>query len=167
MAAAATPLPIVDIPDAPRVKTDSPRELEYPLDLGLYLPDDPQWAKAWKITETLILQLRNLVQQQGAQFGVFIIPDRRAVETSDWDTTVGFYPFMKGRDPLEPGDRITTFLESQDIPTLNLTYTLRGWLLSHPNEQAYYRGDGHYNADGHAVTAQRLVFWLQEANLVP
>jgi hypothetical protein len=167
MVASARPLPTVHIPTAPRVKTESPRELEYPLDLGLYLPDDPQWADAWKITEVLILQLRDLVEQQGAQFGVFVIPDRRAVETSDWDSTVGFYPFMQGRDPLAPGKRITTFLESQDIPVLNMTYTLRGWILSHPSERVYYSGDGHYNANGHAVTAQRIEFWLQEAGLVP
>lgn len=167
MVANERPLPPVYVPDAPRVKNESPRELEYPLDLGLYLPDDSQWADAWKTTEALILQLRDLVQQQGAQFGVFIIPDRRAVETSDWDLTVTFFPFMQGHDPLAPGDRVMTFLESQGIPALNMTYTLRGWLLSHAGERVYYIGDGHYNANGHAVTAQRLVFWLQEAGLMP
>jgi len=167
MAANERSLPLVDVPDAPKVKNESPRELEYPLDLGLYLPDDRQWAEAWNITDVLVLQLRDLVQQQGAQFGVFVIPDRRAVETSDWDVTVGFFPFMQGRDPLAPGDRITTFLESEGIPVLNLTYTLRGWLLSHADQRLYFSADGHYNANGHAVTAQRLVFWLQEARLVP
>ncbi len=159
--------PPVNAPDAPRVKNESPRELEYPLDLGLYLPDDPQWAEAWKTTEVLVLQLRDLVQQQGAQFGIFVIPDRRAVESADWDSTVAYFPFMQGYDPLVPGDRIMRFFESQGIPALNMTYTLRGWLLSHAGERLYYSADGHYNANGHAATAQRLVFWLQEAGLVP
>lgn len=166
-ATSGKPLPPVSIPASPRVKNESPRELEYPLDLGLYLPDTPQWANAWDTTEALILQLRDLVQQQGAGFGVFIIPDRRAVETSDWDATVTFFPFMQGHDPLAPGDRIMAFLDSQGIPALNMTYTLRGWLLSHAGERVFYIADGHYNANGHMVTAQRLVFWLQEAGLVP
>lgn len=166
MTQAQTPLPDFPLPDKPRVKNDSPYELEYPVDLGLYLPPDENWSAAWALTEALLRQFRDLVEQQGSRFGIIVIPDRRAVHPSDWDTTVSLFPFVRDADPFAPGDRIEVFLGKEGIPFLNLTYTLRGWASSHAGERLYYVGDGHFNANGHQVAAQRIVFWLREAGLV-
>jgi hypothetical protein len=163
---AQTPLPERPLPGVPRVKTEVPYDLEYPVDLGLYMAEDSYWADAWALTEALIVQFRNLVEDKGATFGVVVIPDRRAIHDSDWDTTVSIFPFMRGYDLYAPGDRIEAFLEAQGIPVLNLTYTLRGWASSNAGERLYYIGDGHFNKNGHSVAAQRIVLWLREVGLL-
>jgi hypothetical protein len=161
-----TPLPERPLPDVPRVKKQEPYELEYGVDLGLYMPPDEYWSDSWLLTEALLLQFRDLVAQQGSKFGVVVIPDRRAVHASDWDTTVSIFPFMRGYDPYAPGDRIEAFLSEQGLTYLNLTYTLRGWASSNPGERLYYIGDGHFNTNGHIVAAQRIEFWLRESGLI-
>jgi lysophospholipase L1-like esterase len=159
--------PPLATPAAPRVIRQSPRELEYPVELGLYLPDDDDWRAAWALTEALILRLHDLVTAHGSRFGVLLIPDRRAVHPSDWDATTSLFPVVRGRSPLGPGDRLEALLARHGIPALNLTYTLSGWALAHPDERLYYLGDGHFNPNGHAVTAQRVGYWLQEIGYAP
>ncbi|GIL08684.1 MAG: hypothetical protein BroJett033_1950 [Chloroflexota bacterium] len=167
-AAAQQPPPPLATPAAPRVISESPYQLEYPVELGLYLPETPEWAAAWALTEALIRQFRALVEAQGSRFGVVIIPDRRAVHSADWDTTVGYWPLLRGADPMAPGARLETFLQAEGIPALNLTYALNGWALAHDEaERLYYRDDGHFNAAGHEVAAQRVALWLKFAGLVP
>jgi len=154
-------------PAVPRVVSDSPYTLEYPVELGLYLPEDAHWSNAWALTEALIVQVRDLAQEQGSRFAVVIIPDRRAVHTEDWAETLQQYPFLQGADPLAPVTRMEHVLASHDIPALNLVWTLRAWLSSNPDERLYYGGDGHFNSNGHAVTARRLSGWLRAEGLVP
>ena len=166
-AAEETPAPEIIPPTVPRVTKTQPRQLEYPVDLGLYLPEDDNWGAAWSLSEALVLQFRDLVQASGSRFGVLVIPDRRAVHASEWDTTTRLFPVVRGMNPLAPGDRLDAFLAQNQIPALNLTYALSGWALAHPNEYLYYPGDGHFNANGHAVSAQRIRYWLTEVGWVP
>ncbi len=166
-AAETTPAPEFTPPTLPRVTKTEPRELEYPVDLGLYLPEDDAWGAAWALSEILVLQLRDLAEASGSRFGVVVIPDRRAVHSAEWDTTTSLFPVVRGTNPLAPGDRLDAFLAQHQIPALNLTYALSGWALAHPNERLYYPGDGHFNANGHAVTTQRIRYWLAEIGWVP
>ncbi len=161
-----TPVPEIVPPAAPRVTQTRPRGLEYPTELGLYLPEDDTWRAAWTLTEMLIAQFHDLAQAQGSRFGVLLIPDRRAVHPSDWGATVSLFPVVRGMNPLAPGDRMESLLAQRGILTLNLTYALSGWALAHPDERLYYTGDGHFNANGHSVVAQRVRFWLQELGLL-
>ena len=52
-------------------------------------------------------------------------------------------------------------LAAQDIPALSLLEPFRV-----AGEWLYFPGDGHFNPAGHALTAQLLTGWLQEANLI-
>ncbi len=160
-------LPPENPPLHPRVLTESPYVLEYPVELGLYLPDDEHWANAWALTEALIVQMRDLAQAQGSRFAAVIIPDRRAVHVEDWDVTVDAYPFLGGIDPLTPALRLEELLASHDIPVLNLMWYLRAWLFRNVGERLYYGGDGHFNVNGHDVTARRIAGWLRAEGLAP
>jgi hypothetical protein len=144
-----------------------PSALDYPVELGLYLPDDAHWSNAWALTEALVVQMRDLVEEQGSRFAAVIIPDRRAVHREDWDITVVEYPVVQGADPVAPITRMETMLAAHNIPSLNLMWNLRAWLSRNPDGRLYYGGDGHYNVNGHAVTAERLGGWLRAEGLSP
>jgi len=160
-------LPEENLPPVPRVLSREPYELEYPVELGMYLKEDAHWANAWALTEALIVQMRDLAQAQGSRFAALIIPDRRAVHSEDWDFTVQEHPFLQDADLLAPITRMEEVLARNGIPALNLTWNLRAWLMRNAGERLYYGGDGHFNANGHAVTAQRLAGWLRAEELVP
>ena len=167
-AAAQQAPPPVATPAAPRIVSEAPYQLEYPVELGVYLPETPEWTDAWALTEVLIRQFRALVEAQGSKFGVVIIPDRRAVHSKDWDVAVSYWPMLQDASPMEPGARLEAFLEAEGIPVLNLTYALNGWALTRDEtERLYYWDDGHFNTAGHEVTAQRLALWLESIGLAP
>jgi hypothetical protein len=159
------PAPTANPPERPRVTGQQPYTLEYPVELGLYLPEDAHWRDAWALTEALVLQFRQVAQMDGAAFAVALIPDRRAVQAGDWAATLQAYgntlPELRQADPTAPGTRLETFLKANQIPVLNLTWGLRSWAASHPDGRLYYAGDGHFNADGHALAADRLAGWLR------
>lgn len=161
------PAPAYDAPDRPVVLSEDPYTLEYPVELGLFLPEDQHWQNAWAVTEALIQQFRVLVLEQRSLFAAVIIPDRRAVHAEDWEATRISYPVLEGADPFAPDPRLENFLTEEGIPNLNLTPILRGWAADHPGERLYYPEDGHFNANGHTVTAEAIEAWLKMSNLVP
>jgi hypothetical protein len=167
LTAAQSPAPSANLPERPRVTEQQPYTLEYPVELGLYLPENAHWRDAWTLTEALVVQFRALAQMDGAAFAVTLIPDRRAVQDSDWAATLQAYgnilPELRQADPTAPGTRLENFLKANQIPALNLTWGLRSWAASHPDGRLYYAGDGHFNADGHALAADRLAGWLRSA----
>lgn len=160
-----------NLPPRPAVLSANPYTLEYPVEIGLYLPDDAYWSDAWAITEALLRQFRDVARQTGGvPFAAVIIPDRRAVHRDDWaamlDQYGGLLPALRQADPLAPAARLEAFLTAESIPTLNLTWALRADAGS-SGERLYYPADGHFNARGHAVAARRLALWLRSGGLVP
>lgn len=154
-------------PERPRVISPPPNyALEYPVEMGLYLPEDAHWVNAWALTEALLVQFRDLVLTQGTRFAALIIPDRRAVHGDDWSALLQDYaelrPELRQADPTAPNRRLEQFLSASGIPTLDVTWTLRSWAQSNPGQRLYYPDDGHFNGNGHAVTAARLANWLAE-----
>jgi lysophospholipase L1-like esterase len=168
--AAQTPAPPEHLPERPKVTATDPYTLEYPVELGLYLPEDTYWRDAWGLTEALLAQFRDVMKTSGVPFAAFIIPDRRAVHQDDWDATIAQYndvlPDLRDADPSAPGMRLEQFLAAQDIPVLDVTSALRAWAEAHPDGRLYYPGDGHFTPDGHAVTVEALLAWLRSSGLV-
>jgi len=158
------PAPTVDPPDHPAVLSREPYQLEYPVELGLYLPEDRQWTAAWALTEALLLRFREQTAQAGLPFAVLLIPDRRAVHDGDWSATLAQYapllPALHSADPAAPARRLQTFLEGQGIPVLNLTGALSARARSRPDERLYFAQDGHFTPEGHRAAAERLSSWL-------
>lgn len=169
--AAQLPAPPNNLPARPAVVSADPYTLEYPVELGLYLPEDTQWGNAWALTEKLFVQFRDLVTAQDIPFAAVIIPDRRAVHTSDWEATLAQFatirPEILEADPLAPGLRVENFLIQSDVPVFNLTPVLRLWAGKNPDARLYYQGDGHFNPEGHAQVAQEIATWLRNSGLVP
>jgi hypothetical protein len=162
-----TAAPPENPPNRPIVLRRDPYETEYPVDLGLYLPQDEYWSNAWDLTESLLLQMRDLVEAQGSRFGVIIIPDRRAVHLEDWDATIARYPIASEGSPLTPISALVVFMQQNGITNLNLRTPLRAHVEDFPNTRLYYESDGHFNVDGHVVAEQALHDWLLQQGWIP
>jgi hypothetical protein len=168
--AAQTDAPPENLPDRPRVTGKDPYALEYPVELGVYLPEDAHWQNAWKITEMLLAEFRYAVAPSEIPFIVVIIPDRRAVHEVDWQATLDQYgdllPDLRDADPTAPASRMVQFLNELAIANLNLTSPLLDWTYAHPGRRLYYAGDGHFTPDGHAVTADSIAEWLRDSGVL-
>lgn len=168
---AQTPAPPEDRPTHPVVLSQQPYQLEYPVELGLYLPEDEHWTNAWALTTALIRKFDQVVNLDNVPFAVFIIPDRRAVHAEDWQATLAAYasrlPALNQVDPIPIASRLIESLSGAEFPSLDLTPGLREWVSAHPGQRLYYGGDGHFNPDGHAVTAELLADWLVSLQIAP
>jgi hypothetical protein len=168
--AGQSPPPDENLPERPQVSSTEPYTLEYPVELGIYLLQDVYWESAWALTESLLLQFREVVALDDMPFATVIIPDRRAVHDADWAALLAEYgnllPELNSADPTAPGSRLEGFLGDQTIPTLNLTATLHDWAAAHPDGRLYYPGDGHFTLDGHSITAEALAAWLRDNGLL-
>lgn len=166
-----TPAPPNNPSVRPVVLSQQPYQLEYPVELGLYLPEDGHWANAWALTTALIREFDQVVRLGNIPFAVFIIPDRRAVHSEDWLATLTAYasrlPALNQIDPIPIANRLIESLPGAEFPMLDLTPGLREWLSAHPGQRLYYGGDGHFNPEGHAVTAELLADWLVSLQIVP
>ncbi len=170
MQAAGLPSGAEDPPERPRILSSDPYTLEYPVGVGLYLPEDRHWANAWALTGVLLLQFRAVAALDEVPLAVAIIPDKHAVHRADWNALVTQYaallPDLRQADSAAPGQRLADFLTGEGIPALDLTERLRNDAAANLAERLYYGGDGHFTPRGHAVTANALAEWLSESGLL-
>jgi lysophospholipase L1-like esterase len=149
--------PIVT-PAAPAVLNTDPYTLEYPVQLGLYLPEDDTWAEAWAISGAILAQFAEIVPAQGSDLGVVVIPDRRAVHPADYAATQRDFPFVGDYNALAPVTRTVAQAEAAGIPTLNTLPGLQA--VEAAGGRAYLPLDGHLTPEGHQVIADALYGWL-------
>ena len=133
------------------------RALRIPM--GIYQSPDSLWDDAWGIVPYALRDLKTAVDDDGAQFGVFVIPDRRQIYDEDWAAALAKLP------DLDPADldrersthMIMEILDTNEIPALNLLDPFRA-----ADERLYFEIDGHWNAAGHTLTAELLAEWVGE-----
>ena len=149
----------VEVGDADAVSADALR-----VPMGVYLPPDAIWEDAWAVTAHAFAELKRGVEADGARLGVFVIPDRRQVYDEDWAATLDRLPDLAAAalDRKRPTNTVLALLAAQDIPALSLLEPFRAAM-----ERLYFPGDGHFTPAGHALTAQTLAGWLQDAGLIP
>ncbi len=119
---------------------------------------DADWAEAWRLAESLILALRREAEQAGAAFGVAVMPSQKEVPATSSVT-----PGDPSHDPDYPVVRITSFLERQGIPHVNLLPPLRAD-AQRTGVSPFFVWDVHLTPAGHAVVADALTPFV--ANLL-
>lgn len=134
----------------------------------LYLPEDAAWTDAHRLTETLLAQFAALAEAEGSDFAVVILPDRRAVYRDYLAVTANLFPeYRAALDAVAPHTRYAEYIASLGVPVLNLQPPLVHHAANRPHQHLYFREDGHFNAAGHALTADLIAAWLRESGLVP
>ncbi len=157
----------------PLILTTTPRQTfgqAYPSPFSaLYLPpadDEATLTRAWEITQALIRQLHSEVTADGAQFAVVLIsPDIivRLAALSEMEQAIFLQenPTFATAQIDAPNQRLTTFLQQQNIPHFDLTPPMAAqWAAV--GQPLYFVQDGHWTATGHRLAADLLAAWLDE-----
>jgi hypothetical protein len=133
------------------------------LDEAVYSPPtDPVWQEAWRVTEGLIVRMRDEVRALGAEFwiagistGVQVHPDPAVRET------------YRTEDLFYPDRRIQALADREGIPAILLARPLGEHARTHnvllhgfPNA---IPGFGHWNEEGHRKAGEIIASRLCEA----
>lgn len=130
-------------------------EIEAGLDMApLAPPRSPQWEEAWRVTERLIEETRNLAAKHGARFVLAMVPyaiqvhpdpRTRAAVQDKLEVADLFYPEKRlarlpGVDVIALAPEMQRMAQSEQRPLHGFDKTRQGF--------------GHWNEDGHRVGAE-------------
>lgn len=128
-------------------------------------PPDAVWRDAWRVTEGLIVEMRDEVRARGAQFyvatlsnGIQVFPGHAAREA--------FMRRVGATDLLYPDERIAALGEREGFEVFTLAPELQ---LYAERNRAFLHGfgadlgNGHWNVEGHRVAGELLARKLCEA----
>ena len=126
-------------------------------------PTDAIMQSAWKVTEGLLLLMRDEVQSHGAEFRIVTLATRPQV-IPDRGKQLEFMHKVGVSDLAYADDRIRQFGAREGIPVINLAPSLSEFAQTH---QAYLNGfnrvnigTGHWNETGHRVAAETIAHEL-------
>lgn len=135
------------------------RQIEPGLDNEVFSnPISPDWDEAWKVTEALILEMRDEVQAKGAKFlvvtgsiGVQVYPDP--------DARQRYMDRLGIRSPFSPEYRIKALGEQNGFRVLNLAPPLADYAIGNRvflHGVGEGQGWGHWNETGHRLAGELI-----------
>jgi hypothetical protein len=152
------------------VRSQPLADIEPGTSAGIYAPPrDEAWREAWRITETLLLRMRDLSAARGAAFALVTIPAPIQVHPDDarrqaleqrLDVSSWFYPDR----------RLAAFGEQHGFPVIVLAERMQRMAVE---QGSYFHGfantapgTGHLNGTGHRVAAKLIRARLCSPNLL-
>ena len=132
------------------------------LDNIYFRPADPVWQDAWKVTEALLLQMRDEVTARGAKFFVVVLTTGIQVNP-DPATREAFAKGLGVQDLFYPDHRLETFCQQKGIPVLLLAPAFQEYATTHQVFLHGFKdnpGGGHWNQNGHRLAGEMITKWL-------
>lgn len=144
-----------------------------PINYLVYMPPvKKEWVNAWKITENIIINIKEEVEENSGKLlvvslpvyintskdGIEILKKRSRLDEIPEEFDV-FYPSKKIQDITQKNNILLLKLEPYFIEYRDK------FNLSEP--YFFYIGDGHFNPLGHFLTANMVAKYLIETNLLP
>jgi hypothetical protein len=121
-------------------------------------PTDPVWQDAWRVTEALMVEMRNEIENKGAKFlivtlsnGIQVFPESAARQS--------FLDKIGASDIFYPDKRIKNLGEREKFTVFNLAPELQTYA---EQNKVYLHGfganlgSGHWNTEGHRVAGEML-----------
>lgn len=141
---------------------------KYNIDYEIFLPDEdkPEWSNAWRVTNKLILAMRDYSQQKlGIPYVVFTIPAMESVYPFYWKLAQDGYPEMKKdvprMDVTRPTKLMEAFLVQQKIPHVSLYESLI--TQSKQNQGLLYGlNHAHFTEEGHEFVGNSMVNFIEK-----
>lgn len=155
-------------------KEDMPNFLQmdwqgkYNIDYEVFLDDEdmPEWVNAWRVTNKLILAMRDHSQQKlGVPYVVFTIPAMESVYPFYWELAQDGYPELKKdvsrMDVTRPTKLMDTFLMQQKVPHVSLFDSL----VEHSKQNQgllYGLNHAHFTEEGHEFVGNSMVNFIEK-----
>jgi hypothetical protein len=113
-----------------------------------------------QITYNAISEMRNLLDEEGIDFYVVIIPRQEQISIEAWESFKSYYGVSDVElDRRLPHQRfISNTLEPLQIPYIDLLDLLEG----KNGSDFYFKNDGHLNEQGHRFVAEVMTDWMME-----
>jgi lysophospholipase L1-like esterase len=128
----------------------------------------PEWQDAWKVTNGLILKLAKELEMDKIGFLVVIIPNEFEFRPEMRDGILKNPQLRTLIDLKKPERILSNFLEANNIDYLLLRPEFEEYTKeTRKRLQFPYEYENHWNADGHALTAQLIYKKLKDDELVP
>jgi hypothetical protein len=122
--------------------------------------------EVWRVTEGVLLVLRDEVVRTGARFVVVVLTNDIQVHPRP-STRAEFARRLGGVDLFYPDSRVEDICQRAGIPVLLLAPDFQEYATRH---QVFFHGfqgslgSGHWNQNGHRLAGQRIARWLDTEN---
>ena len=114
---------------------------------------------AWKLTEALLVRLRDEVEADGSKFAVFYVPSRPTVYPQVWEETRGAYAMGEDEwDPAQDSFSLASICERGKISCIIPLDEFRAAAgeSEAPRQSLYFQDEAHWTPRGHQL-AGRLI----------
>jgi hypothetical protein len=117
---------------------------------------------AWKVTEALLVQMRDEVAARGARFFVVVLSTGAQVDP-DPAARAAFAQGLGVKDLFYPDRRLEKFCHQEGIPILLLAPAFQEYATAHHVYLHGFKdnlGGGHWNQNGHRLAGDMIAQWL-------
>jgi len=148
-----------------RIFLFSHRSEDIPIDYLVYREDtDEPWSEAWRMTEQLLLETRDLAQEQDAQYLLVSASTPHGVmgPKKGLEFIQRSYPAMQQMswDLDGPNRRLNEFCQSNGISFLSLEPIFRQH-IAQTGERLHWRYNGHWNAAGNDLAVRHMAEFIR------
>jgi hypothetical protein len=127
-------------------------------------PTTPDWAEAWRVTETILHLMRDECRKHGTPFAIVTLT-RGIQVTPDPETKERFLRELGVKDLYYPERRLAEFGKREGVPVFNLAPTMA---REAEESHVYFHADhdslgiGHWNEAGHEAAGELIASWLAD-----
>jgi hypothetical protein len=125
-------------------------------------PVSPVWQEAWKVTEALLIRMRDEVAAKGARFFVVVLSTGAQVDP-DPAVRAALAQGLGMKDLFYPDRRLEKFCQQEGIPILLLAPAFQQYATAHQVYLHGFKGNlggGHWNPNGHRLAGDMIARWL-------
>jgi hypothetical protein len=125
-------------------------------------PTSKVMQDAWKVTEALLVRMRDEVAARGAGFYVVVLSTGAQVDPHP-AARAAFAKSLGVKDLFYPDRRLEKFCQQEGIPILLLAPAFQQYATAHQVYLHGFKGNlggGHWNQNGHRLAGDMIARWL-------
>ena len=125
-------------------------------------PTDRVWKDAWRVTEGVMLMMRDEISAKGSRFFVVVVSAPAQVYP-DPETRKKFTKKLGVPNLFYPDRRLEKFCQKEGIPVLLLAPAFQEYATAHKVFLHGFQGNlstGHWNQSGHRLAGNMIARWL-------